>query len=117
MKKSIVIIFAVAIIGGLGVYAKSSNSPKSTQTSQQAANTSSGSNPTVMADNTSTSSDSSSTSSSGQYKDGTYTGRTESNEYGDVQVQAVVSSGQITNIGFLKMPSDAQKEWKAACHK
>lgn len=44
----------------------------------------------------------------GQYKDGTYTGSTEDVFYGNIQVQAVVSSGKITDVIFLQHPSDRQ---------
>jgi uncharacterized protein with FMN-binding domain len=110
MRKSLVAIIAVAIIGALGVYAKSSGSDAA-KTSHQpavqsaAAMASSG----TAAQNSSAATDNSSFSatSSGQYKDGTYTGTSQSNVYGDVQVQAVVSGGKITDVVFLRMPSDA----------
>jgi uncharacterized protein with FMN-binding domain len=104
MRKGIVTIMAVAIIGALGVYAKSGSSNSSATTTQNqpaASSNTTSSNSSVMADSTN-----SSGSSSGQYKDGSYTGTTEVNAYGDVQVQAVVSGGKITDIVFLKMPSD-----------
>lgn len=52
--------------------------------------------------------DSTPTSSSfaGPWKDGTYTGQSNDNIYGTVQVGAVVSGGKITDIQFLQMPSN-----------
>lgn len=42
----------------------------------------------------------------GQYVDGTYTGPSVNAYYGYVQVQAVISSGRISNVTFLSYPSD-----------
>jgi uncharacterized protein with FMN-binding domain len=97
MRKGIVAILAVAIIGALGVYSKSHGSASLVSppaTSQ----------PAVAG--TSISSGSPSTGSSTTYKDGTYTGANEPTPYGDVQVAVVVSGGKITGVNFLRMPSD-----------
>lgn len=106
MRKSLVAIIAVAIIGSLGVYAKSTSSDAAKTTSQPAVQ----SDATMASNATSQTTDNSVSSSpaisSGQYKDGTYTGTSEANPYGDVQVQAVISGGKITNVAFLRMPSD-----------
>lgn len=42
----------------------------------------------------------------GQYKNGTYTGSVEDAFYGNIQVQAVISSGKITDVVFLQYPND-----------
>lgn len=42
----------------------------------------------------------------GQYKDGTYTGSVQDAYYGNIQVQAVISGGRITNVVFLQFPND-----------
>jgi uncharacterized protein with FMN-binding domain len=42
----------------------------------------------------------------GKYKDGTYTGSVADAFYGNVQVQAVVSGGKITDVIFLQYPND-----------
>ena len=42
----------------------------------------------------------------GQYKNGTYTGSVQDAFYGNVQVQAVISGGQITDVIFLQYPND-----------
>jgi uncharacterized protein with FMN-binding domain len=93
MRKSIVIILAVAVIGALGVYGKSHSQPVQTTdpSAVQSANT------------TSTGADSSSDNSS-TYKDGNYTGSSQSTPYGDVQVAVVISGGKITDVNFLRMP-------------
>lgn len=44
--------------------------------------------------------------SSGQYKDGVYTGTTEDVFYGNVQVQATIQNGKITDVKFLQSPND-----------
>ncbi len=41
-----------------------------------------------------------------QYKDGTYTGSVADAFYGNIQVQATISGGKISNIQFLQAPND-----------
>lgn len=43
------------------------------------------------------------------YKDGSYTGQDAPNQYGDVQVKVVISSGKITDVQALTLPSDRQR--------
>ena len=43
---------------------------------------------------------------SGGYKDGTYTGPVTNAFYGQVQVQATISGGKITDVQFLQYPND-----------
>ncbi len=60
-------------------------------------------------DNTPTTAPAPTTSTPAQtstYKDGTYTGTVEDAYYGNIQVQAVVKGGQITDVVFLQHPSD-----------
>ncbi len=40
------------------------------------------------------------------YKDGTYTGPAEDAYYGNVQVQAIIQGGKITQVRFLQYPND-----------
>lgn len=40
------------------------------------------------------------------YKDGTYTGPAEDAYYGNVQVQATIQGGKITQVKFLQYPND-----------
>lgn len=42
----------------------------------------------------------------GKYKDGTYTGSVADAFYGNIQVQAVISGGKITDVVFLQYPND-----------
>jgi uncharacterized protein with FMN-binding domain len=42
----------------------------------------------------------------GQYKDGSYTGSVQDAFYGNLQVQAVISKGKITDVIFLQYPND-----------
>ena len=42
----------------------------------------------------------------GQYKDGTYTGSVADAYYGNIQVQAVIYGGRLTDVIFLQYPSD-----------
>jgi uncharacterized protein with FMN-binding domain len=41
------------------------------------------------------------------YKDGQYTGDVVSNNYGDVQVEAIINGGKITDVQFLTYPNHA----------
>ncbi len=41
-----------------------------------------------------------------QYKDGTFTGSVADAFYGNVQVQAIVTGGKITQVNFLQYPND-----------
>lgn len=42
----------------------------------------------------------------GQYKNGTYTGSVADAFYGNIQVQVVITGGQITDVIFLQYPND-----------
>jgi len=42
----------------------------------------------------------------GKYKNGTYTGSVADAFYGNLQVQAVISGGRITDVIFLQYPND-----------
>jgi uncharacterized protein with FMN-binding domain len=42
----------------------------------------------------------------GQYVDGAYTGSAADAYYGNIQVEAVISGGKLTNVIFLQSPSD-----------
>lgn len=106
MKKGIVAILAVAIIGALGIYTKDHKS-NSTATAPPSNSTS------TLSNNTSSSSEAVNStgadtpaSATGGYKDGSYNGAAEDTPYGPVQVAVVISGGQITDVKFLEMPSD-----------
>jgi uncharacterized protein with FMN-binding domain len=42
----------------------------------------------------------------GAYKNGTYTGKVADAYYGNIQVQAVISGGRLTDVIFLQYPND-----------
>lgn len=44
----------------------------------------------------------------GKFKDGTYKGSVEDAYYGNVQVQAVITGGRLTNVVFLDYPQDRE---------
>lgn len=96
MKKTIIIIVAVAILGGLFVIGHGRGTPSKLVPASS----------TGAASNNSGSSSSSSTApaTAASYKDGTYTGNTENSPYGTVQIAVVISGGKITNVNFLQMP-------------
>lgn len=90
MRKTLVILFAIAILGGAGVYAKSHDG---------------GGAPTAEAIPSPSSANIGQSSDSVHYKDGTYEGDAAETPYGTVQIAVVISSGKITDVNFLKMPS------------
>ena len=95
MKKSLLIIMSVAILGGLGLYINKSNAAKpATSPSAPASTTPTASTATA--------------SSTTTYKDGTYIGSEANNLYGTVQVAAIISGGKITDVEFLQMPNDEE---------
>lgn len=96
MRKGTVAILAVAIIGALGIY--SNGHKNETRATVQSATTSAATEPAAH--------QTADAAERGSYKDGRYTGVTERTEFGDVQVAAVISGGQISDVEFLRMPSD-----------
>lgn len=58
----------------------------------------------------STTTSSSTSSSNSTMKDGTYTGKSTSTEWGDVQVKITVVSGKITQITVLKHPTGGKSD-------
>jgi uncharacterized protein with FMN-binding domain len=97
MRKAIVIVVAVAILGVLALF----NSKHSSQPDSAATTTNT---PTTSATTTPPSSDTGTQETSSALKDGTFTGTAVSNPYGTVQVAAVISGGKIADINFLQMP-------------
>jgi uncharacterized protein with FMN-binding domain len=85
MRKTLIIIITVAILGALGLYAKNHDNSSAPVAG-------------------STSASSSSSTPAKNYKDGTYAGSSAETPYGTVQIAAVISGGKITDINFLKMP-------------
>lgn len=58
----------------------------------------------------STTTSSSTSSSNSTMKDGTYTGKSTSTEWGDIQVKITVASGKITQITVLKHPTGGKSD-------
>ncbi|HET7827385.1 MAG TPA: FMN-binding protein [Candidatus Saccharimonadales bacterium] len=92
MKRALLIIFTIAVLGGLGLYVQK----------KPGESLSSSSNASSTAHIASSSSNSASTT----YKDGTFTGASADTPYGPVQIAVVISGGKITDVNFLQMPSD-----------
>lgn len=83
-----------SLTGASGASALSGGTSKGASTT-----TNTGAAPTPSAG----SSSSTATTKSG-VKNGTFTGTAESTQYGDVQVQAIVSGGKLTNVNVLQVP-------------
>lgn len=79
--------------------------PAAKTNSSQAVSTNSGSGP---APGSGSGSGSSSTGSTGSttYKDGSYTGSPADAFYGNIQVQATIAGGKITDVQFLQYPNE-----------
>jgi uncharacterized protein with FMN-binding domain len=108
MRKSLLILFAVALLGG-GVYAKEHNNPGA---SSGSASSAASSNISTASDNSSASStpgSSVNSTSSGSYKDGKYIGSTAETPYGTVQIAVVVLGGKISDVQFLQMPFEERR--------
>jgi uncharacterized protein with FMN-binding domain len=101
VKKALIITIVIALLG-IASLSHKNDQPSVTlgDNTTSASNTASPSTPTT--NNRS----SSSPAANPNYKDGTYTGDTESTPYGEVQIAVVVSGGKISDIRFLEMPSD-----------
>lgn len=95
MRKSILIILAVALIGALG-YIKNHKSDDGAPLIAPVNSSAVMSAQTQPSDTT--------PAAQAAYRDGSYTGESEDTIYGTVQVAAVVSGGKITDIKFLRMP-------------
>lgn len=97
---SFVVAVAMAIDGYLVFWKphETSQAQTTSQTSQQAQSKSSSSTAA-----------SSSASSQGKFKNGTYTGKATSTQWGDVQVKVTVSGGDLAKITVLQSPNTNQK--------
>jgi len=62
--------------------------------------------PTAAAGSTNPPSTAPTVAPQGKYKDGTYTGSVADAIYGNIQVQAVITGGKITDVIFLQAPND-----------
>lgn len=99
----IVYSFAARHSDANNIIAPSSQKSGSSSGNDAGSGTSSASN---SSGNSSPSSGGSSSSSASSYKDGTYTGSAANAYYGNVQVQATIKNGKITDVEFLEYPND-----------
>ncbi|HET6864082.1 MAG TPA: FMN-binding protein [Candidatus Saccharimonadales bacterium] len=96
MKRALLIVMTIAILGTLGLYVnKAPTNSLSNRTSSTAR--------TLPA---STTASSATNTSSRSYKDGIFQGSAANTPYGVVQIAVVVSGGKITDVNFIQMPSD-----------
>jgi uncharacterized protein with FMN-binding domain len=111
MKK---FVLAVLIIGSFIlfslIYNHTNNAimPPTTTTSAEAPNRSSSTSAAPTVSGTSATPGATGTSGS-RYKDGTYTGSVADAQWGNVQIQAVIKNGKITNVSFLQYPNDRNR--------
>ena len=107
MKKTLVIFAVVALLGIMAAYVDplGSHTHNKSVLSPTASTASGTSSQALSASNTSSGSSSSTSSASSAYKDGTFTGRDEPNDYGDVQIAITISGGKISDVKFLQLPS------------
>ena len=86
MKKALVIVLAIAILGGAGGYllTKDDSSSSAVQNNQnQSRNRSTNAN---------------------SYKDGTYTSNVAETLYGNIEISIVITDGKISDVQYLQMP-------------
>jgi uncharacterized protein with FMN-binding domain len=97
MKKAVLVIAAVALLGALGLYADNKSGGGGRTAAAKTGALSDGVSGAVSAP---------SNNDAASYKDGTFTGSAADTPYGTVQVAVVINGGKITGINFLRMPDD-----------
>src|SRR6478609_3168740 len=100
MRKGLLIIITIAILGGLGLYVQ--KKPGASPLGVASARTSN----TLSANTGAPTGSSTGPASSSSLKDGTFTGSAADTPYGTVQIAVVISGGKISDVNFLQMPSD-----------
>ena len=103
MRRGLITIFAVAILGILGLYIKKNDNKT---TALAAGSKSHSSQSTTTTANTSNSTASAASPSHPSIKDGTFTGNAADTPYGTVQIAVVISGGKISEVNFLQLPND-----------
>ena len=106
-KKILITIVSIAasvavLIDGYLMFFKHDQSQKTAQSQATAASDTESESSTTTSSSTS--------SSNSTMKDGTYTGKSTSTEWGDVQVKITVASGKITQITVLKHPTGGKSD-------
>lgn len=107
-KKFLITIVSIAasvavLIDGYLMFFKHDQSQETAQSQATAASD-------TESESSTTTSSSSTSSSNSTMKDGTYTGKSTSTEWGDVQVKITVVSGKITQITVLKHPTGGKSD-------
>lgn len=97
MKKAILIVMTIAVLGALGAYVQQKPSAQTASSSNT---------PSLQTNSSSSSNASGSSGPSMNYKDGTYQGSSADTPYGVVQIAVVISGGKITDVNFNQMPND-----------
>jgi uncharacterized protein with FMN-binding domain len=88
---------------------QNNNNPTSSQSNPSASQTPQSASPTQQPTNSSSQpmmQQAPAQKMMGLYKNGTYTGSVQDAFYGNIQVQAVISGGKITDVVFLQYPND-----------
>ncbi len=109
MNKYLQISFVgLAFIGLILVKAlfKGDESTPQIQAPQSLQNSTSQSSSTQNSSGSSSSSSNPPSSATSSFKDGSFTGSVEDAFYGNIQVQAVISGGKLTDVVFLQYPND-----------
>lgn len=96
MRKTIVIIIVVGMIGLLNYGLRQHTSATLLPTAGASTATAPTSGPTGTT-----------ASAKGGYKDGTFTGGAQYNPYGTVQIGVVITGGKISDVNFVQMPQGA----------
>jgi uncharacterized protein with FMN-binding domain len=96
MRKGLVIIFTVALLGLVGAY-NSKNDANARPSAHPA---------TSNARPASTNQSQNTTTTGSHFKDGSYKGSAAETPYGTVQVSVTISGGKISDVHFIQMPND-----------
>jgi uncharacterized protein with FMN-binding domain len=107
MKKTFIILAAIALLGILAVYTYpqlKNNNLKDDDSTSLIEDSDDDSVSSAPASTVAPTASPTVASSSSTYKDGTYTGSAESFQFGTVQVAAVIAGGKITAVNFLQLP-------------
>ncbi len=107
LKKWILPVIIVVLIGGYLIYRQFSAAPAAQAPITTNNNQSSGQNQATNQNAQTNSGQSTPPPTQTGYKDGQYTGTTASTVYGDVQVQVTISGGKITDIEVPTYPTGA----------
>lgn len=97
MRKSLIIVVVIAVLGLLSLYFTKNNTGIDNTNgapTQSQANNAATPSPAVTSE----------VNNSNRFKDGTYKGTNQANEFGGVQVSVKISGGEISNVDLLIMP-------------